>query len=94
MPTINLPIDETVTKELSNIVVQESRQAVQKALQAEIPYLGKDWLSQNDVCDMLGISRATLIQWKRSGLRVSELSERTIFIHKDELTRFLKTYER
>lgn len=94
MTTIQLPIDDSVTKQLSDVVVEESRKAVNQMLQAEIPYIHKEFLTANELCKMMGISHSTFQSWRKKGLRVAELGERTLYIDKKELRRFLKEFER
>ncbi|MFL2071994.1 helix-turn-helix domain-containing protein [Marinilactibacillus psychrotolerans] len=94
MTMLEINFSEQLPKALEQIIIEESRKAVQLLLQQETPWAFKDWLTLKDAQSYLGISWQTLNQWRQQGLRVSEMSPRNIFVHKEELNRFIKEYER
>lgn len=94
MPILEINFSDQLPKALEQIIIEESRKTVQLLLQQETPWACKDWLTLKDAQAYLGISWQTLNQWRQQGLRVSEMSPRNIFVHKEELNRFMKSYER
>jgi len=51
-------------------------------------------LTLDEVAERLGVSRVTLWRWIKNGkLAVVRLSQRTIYVRREELERFLKTSE-
>lgn len=94
MATIEINISDQLPKSLEKVIIEESRKTVQLLMQQETPWAYKDWLSLKDAQAYLGVSWQTLNQWRQQGLRVSEMSPRNIFVHKEELNRFLREFER
>lgn len=94
MTMLEVNFSKELPKELEKILIEESRKTVQLLLQQETPWAFKDWLTLRDAQSYLGVSWQTLNQWRQLGLRVSEMSPRNIFVHKEELNRFIKEYER
>lgn len=94
MSTLEINVSDQLPKALEKVIIEESRKTVQLLLQQETPWAFKDWLNLKEAQLYLGVSWQTLNQWRQLGLRVSEMSPRNIFIHKEELNRFIKEYER
>lgn len=94
MATFELSFSDQLPKALEKVIIEESRKSVQLLLQKETPWAFKEWLNLKEAQLYLGISWQTLNQWRQQGLRVSEMSPRNIFVHKEELNRFIKEYER
>lgn len=94
MSILEINVSDQLPKALEKVIIEESRKTVQLLLQQETPWAFKDWLNLKEAQLYLGVSWQTLNQWRQLGLRVSEMSPRNIFIHKEELNRFIKEYER
>lgn len=94
MTMLEVNFSEQLPKEFEKVLVEESRKTIQLILQQEKPWAFKDWLTLKEAQSYLGVSWQTLNQWRQQGLRVSEMSPRNIFVHKEELNRFIKEYER
>ncbi|MFL2078740.1 helix-turn-helix domain-containing protein [Marinilactibacillus psychrotolerans] len=94
MALLEVRLSDQLPIELKKVIIEESRKAVQILLQKETPWAFKEWLTLKEAQQYLGISWQTLNQWRERGLRVSEMSPRNIFVHKEELNRFLREFER
>lgn len=94
MSILEINVSDQLPKALEKVIIEESRKSVQLLLQKETPWAFKEWLNLKEAQLYLGISWQTLNQWRQQGLRVSEMSPRNIFVHKEELNRFIKEYER
>lgn len=94
MTNISIPIPDTFQDDFKAMLTIAAKEAIEVAKKQETPYAFKEWLTLKEAQQYLGISWQTLNQWRQQGLRVSEMSPRNIFVHKEELNRFIKEYER
>jgi excisionase family DNA binding protein len=55
----------------------------------------ENFLTLKDVAERLGVSKVTLWRWIKDGkLSAIKLSQRTVYVRKDELERFIRASEK
>jgi excisionase family DNA binding protein len=55
----------------------------------------ENFLTLKDVAERLGVSKVTLWRWVKAGkLSAVKLSQRTVYVRKDELERFIRASEK
>lgn len=88
---IELMVGENFSKQIQEIIANETRQTVRETAKKEVKYAHKEWLSQKEALDYLGIGYEIFQQMRREGLQVSELGTRSVRVSKSEINRFLKS---
>lgn len=90
MANLQIPIPDALQDELKDMIRNAATQAIEEAVQRE--RITKDWMDQKTACEYLGISFGTLQNFRRLGLKISTVQGKTL-ISKNEINRFLKSYE-
>lgn len=55
----------------------------------------ENFLTLKDVAERLGVSKVTLWRWVKAGkLSAVKLSQRTVYVRRDELDRFIRESEK
>jgi len=90
MAELKIPLPDSIQDELKTMIRNAAIQAINEATQRETK--AKDFMNLKEACEYIGVSFATLSNYRKLGLRVSVIQGRSI-ISKQEIIRFLESYE-
>lgn len=88
--SLNIPLSDEFQGGIEVVVLNGVTKGIEMALERQSK--AKDFMNLKEACEYIGVSFATLSNYRKMGLRVSVIQGRSI-ISKQEIIRFLESYE-